>query len=167
MLRASLVSFAYSDPRLSTINGTVQRLAVPDHSTADVEPSPPASVLIVSDDSAGASRTAEMLGRDARINVCGVASPGKVGAAILRFQPDVVVTNRWFGRSKVDYRDAVAPFVGKGRNIRLVVLDGTETAGDKGASISRQQRRIAAFGSHSRTLVDKVLVANRRRLSAL
>lgn len=164
MHKASLASFAYSDPRLSTINGSVQRLH--GHSAGEVDPPPPASVLIVSDDSTAASRTAEMLGRDARINVCGVASPSKAAAAILRFQPDVVVTNRWFERAKVGCRDAFAPFVGKGQNIRLVVLDDVQTDTNKGTLYFYPQRRIATSGSRSSALVDRVLVANRRRFSA-
>ncbi|PGH58578.1 hypothetical protein CRT60_05375 [Azospirillum palustre] len=90
-----------------------------------------ASVLIVSENSTAAGNMAEKLGRDGRIRVRAMTSPEVVGEAIKRFKPDVVVTDKWFGRTGVGYQDVVMPFVDRNHDVGLVVLDNSRPAAEK------------------------------------
>ena len=123
MSRSSLASFAYSDPRIRSLDGHKLRMSEVFTRRGYVSPSSPASVLIVSENSVAAENTAEKLNRDSRIRVRAIASPDLIDAALKRFKPDVVITDKWFERGKVDYRDVVMPFIDRNEAVRLVMLD--------------------------------------------
>lgn len=140
MSRACRLALAYPDPWAQPSDGWggkhIARSKSDDYDNGFQPAS--TSVLIVSEDSVTVGLVAEKLGRDGRIAVCGVASPGAVGAAIKRFQPDVVLTDRWFDRSRIGYRDAVLPFVARAGDVRLVVLDEAEAGNRKAGSASQR-----------------------------
>lgn len=161
MFKSSMATFAYPETRSSGSRPTrvfegYGRRSLP------MAQSHTASVLIVSENSTAAGNMAEKLGRDGRIRVRAMTSPEVVGEAIKRFKPDVVVTDSWFGRTGVGYRDVVMPFVDKNHDVGIVVLDNSGPSAEKTSLQSELSVCSRADALKGSKLADIVLQAKIR-----